>query len=312
MATKIVATSYGGPEVLSAVETDVPAPAAGQVIVDVRAAGINPVDYKIISGALGADESKLPLSIGLEVAGVVSVVGPDAEGPGGRIAVGDEVVVAYPVDGGYADTVVAPAATTVPKPADLPWATAAGTLLTGGTALHALQIVAMRPGETLLVHGASGSVGQIAVQLAVQAGATVVATASERNHELLRGFGAIPVAYGPGLADRVREAAPDGVDAAFDTVGTDEAVDTSLELVSDKGRIVSIVAFGRGDTGIAVISGDDPETHVRANAWRTLLPAAADGSLTISIARTYPLAEAAEALRFVQDGHAAGKVVLLP
>jgi NADPH:quinone reductase-like Zn-dependent oxidoreductase len=216
------------------------------------------------------------------------------------------------VEGGYADTVVASAGTTVPKPAALPWAEAAGALLTGGTAMHALQVVAMKPGETLLVHGGAGSVGQIAVQLAVQAGATVVATAGERNHELLRGFGAIPVTYGPGLVDRVREAAPDGVDAAFDTVGTDEAVDTSLELVSDKGRIVSIAAFGRGDSGITLISGDDPETHVRANAWRTLLPAAADGSLKISIVRTYPLAEAAEAVRFVRDGHSAGKVVLLP
>jgi NADPH:quinone reductase len=312
MATKVVATAYGGPEVLSVVEADVPAPAAGQVVIDVRASGINPADHKIISGALGgADESKLPLPVGLEVAGVVSAVGPDAEGPAGPIAVGDEVVSA-PVRGGYADTVVASARTTVPKPEALGWAEAAGAVQTGGTALHGLQVVAMKPGETLLVHGASGSVGQIAVQLAVQAGVTVVATAAERNHELLRGFGAIPVTYGPGLVDRVREVAPGGVDAAFDAVGTDEAVDTSLELVSDTGRIVSIAAFGRGDTGITLISGDDPETHVRADAWRTVLPAAADGSLKISIARTYPLAEAAEALRFVRDGHAAGKVVLLP
>ena len=139
-----------------------------------------------------------------------------------------------------------------------------------------------------------------------------MATAGERNHELLRGFGAIPVTYGPGLVDRVREVAPGGVAAAFDTVGTDEAVDTSLELVSDKSRIVSIAAFGRADSGITLISQDDPETHVRANAWRTVLPAAADGSLKINITRTYPLADAAEAVRFVQDGHAAGKVVLLP
>ena len=166
MATRIVAVSYGGPDVLSATEVDVPTPTAGQVIVDVRAAGINPIDYKIFGGAMGADESALPLPVGLEVAGVVSAVGPDAEGPGGPSAVGDEVV-AHPVDGGYADTVVASAATTVPKPEALGWPEAAGVLLTGGTALHALQVVAAKPGETLLVHGASGSVGQIAVQLAV-------------------------------------------------------------------------------------------------------------------------------------------------
>ena len=311
MANKVVATSYGGPEVLSVVETDVPAPGAGEVVVDVRASGINPVDYKIVSGAMGADESKLPLPVGLEVAGVVTAVGPDAAGPGGPLKVGDEVVV-YPVEGGYADTVTASAATTVPKPEGLPFPEASGILLTGGTALHALQVAALKPGDTLLVHGGAGSVGQTAVQVAVQAGATVVATAGERNHELLRGFGAIPVTYGPGLIDRVREAAPNGVDAAIDAVGTDEAVDTSLELVADKGRIVSIAAFGRGDSGITLISQDDPETHVRANAWRTLLPAAADGSLKVNITGTYPLTDAAEAWRFVQDGHAAGKVVLLP
>jgi NADPH:quinone reductase len=311
MTTKVVATAYGGPEVLSVVEATVPAPAAGEVIIDVKAAGINPIDYKIISGGTGADPARLPLPVGLEVAGVVSAVGPDAEGPGGPLAVGDEVV-AYPVVGGYADTVVARASSTVPKPAALGWAEAAATLLTGGTAAHALQVVGLKPAETLLVHGGAGSVGQIAVQLAVQAGATVVATAGERNHELLRGFGATPVTYGPGLADRVRAVAPNGVDAAIDTVGTDEAVDTSLELVADRGRIVSIAAFGRADSGITLISKDDPQTHVRADAWRTLLPAVADGSLKIVVSKAFPLDRAAEALQFVKDGHAGGKVVLLP
>jgi NADPH:quinone reductase-like Zn-dependent oxidoreductase len=313
MATRIVAPSYGGPEVLSAVEVDIPAPGSGQVVIEVRAAGVNPVDHKIVSGAFGADPALLPLPVGREVAGVVRAVGPDAVGPAGPISVGDEVVA--PVDGGFADTVVAAAATTVPKPASLPWPEAGGALVVGGTAVHALHVVGANPGETLLVHGGSGSVGQIAVQLAVQAGVTVVATAAERNHGLLRGFGAIPVTYGPGLLDRVRDAAPDGVDAAIDTVGTDEAVDTSLELVSDRRRIVSMVAFGRADTGIVLIGsgpGADPGTEIRADAWRTLLPAAADGSLTLTVARTYPLTEAAAALRFVRDGHAAGKVVLLP
>lgn len=311
MATKVVATAFGGPEVLSVVEADVPAPETGQVVVDVRAAGINPVDHKIISGAMGDDPGRLPLPVGLEVAGVVVAVGPDADGPGGPLSVGDEVV-AYPVEGGYADAVVAAAATTVPKPAALPWPEAAGALLTGGTAAHTLQAVAIKAGETLLVHGGAGSVGQLVVQLAVQAGATVVATAGQRSHEPLRGFGAMPVAYGPGLLDRVRAVAPDGVDAAIDTVGTDEAVDTSLELVADRSRIASIAAFGRADTGIMLLSKDDPETRVRAEVWRTLLPAVADGVVTLTIARTYPLADAAEALAFVRDGHAGGKVVLLP
>jgi NADPH:quinone reductase len=311
MATKIVATAFGGPDVLSVVEADVPEPGPGEVVIAVKAAGVNLFDYKIISGMLGADPHRLPLSVGLEVAGVVTAVGPDAVGPAGPIAVGDEVV-AHPVDGGYAASVVAPATVVVPKPPAVDWTVAGSILLVGRTAAHALQVAAAKPGETLLVHGAAGGVGQIAVQLAVQDGVRVIGTARESNHDLLRGYGVIPVTYGPGLADRVRALAPDGVDAAIDTIGTDEAVDTSLELVADHHRIVSIAAFGRADSGIVLISGDDPETNVRAEAWRRLLAGAADGSVKVVVARTYPLADAAEALQFVRDGHAGGKVVLVP
>ncbi|MDT0351726.1 quinone oxidoreductase family protein [Pseudonocardia charpentierae] len=311
MATQIVATTFGGPEVLSPVEVEVPQPGPGQVVIAVKAAGVNRADHKIVSGMMGADPERLPLPVGLEVAGVVTAVGPDATGPGGPIAVGDEVV-AHPVSGGYAESVTAPAKVVVPKPPALDWTVAGSVLLVGGTAAHALQVAGAKPGETLLVHGAAGSVGQIAVQIAVQDGVRVVGTAGESNHELLRSYGVIPVTYGPGLADRVRAVAPEGVDAAIDTIGTDEAVDVSLELVADHSRIVSIAAFGRADSGIKLISGDDPETKVRANSWQRLLPAAADGSLKIVVARTYPLAEAAGALQFVRDGHAGGKVVLLP
>jgi NADPH:quinone reductase-like Zn-dependent oxidoreductase len=311
MATKVVATAFGGPEVLSVIQADVPEPGPGEVVIAVKAAGINPFDHKVVAGAMGAAPDQLPLPVGLEVAGVVTAVGPDATGPAGPVAVGDEVA-AQPVTGGYAEYVIVPARVVVPKPPAVDWPVAASILAVGGTAEHALQSVAAKAGETLLVHGAAGSVGQIAVQLAVRDGVRVIGTAGESNHELLRSYGAIPVTYGPGLADRVRAIAPDGVDAAIDTVGTDEAVDTSLELVADHRRIVSIAAFGRADSGIVLISGDDPETNVRANAWRRLLPAAADGSLKIVVARTYPLAEAAEALQFVLDGHAGGKVVLVP
>jgi NADPH:quinone reductase-like Zn-dependent oxidoreductase len=311
MATKVVATAFGGPEVLSVVEADVPEPGPGEVVIAVKAAGVNLFDYKVISGMLGADPDRLPLPVGLEVAGVVTAVGPGAVGPAGPIAVGDEVV-AHPVNGGYAETVVAPATVVVPKPPALDWTVAGSILLVGGTAAHALQVAAVKPGETLLVHGAAGGVGQIAVQLAVQDGVRVIGTARESNHDLLRGYGVIPVTYGPGLADRVRALAPDGVGAAIDMIGTDEAVDTSLELVADHHRIVSIAAFGRADSGIVLISGDDPETHVRAEAWRRLLAGAADGSVKVVVARTYPLANAAEALQFVRDGHAGGKVVLVP
>jgi D-arabinose 1-dehydrogenase-like Zn-dependent alcohol dehydrogenase len=126
MATKIVATAFGGPEVLSQVEADVPAPAEGEVTVAVKAAAVNPVDYKIVSGAMGADPDRLPLPVGLELAGVVTAVGPGAEGPAGPLAVDDEVIVTFPPTGAYADTVTVPAANVVPKPEGLPWAEARG------------------------------------------------------------------------------------------------------------------------------------------------------------------------------------------
>jgi NADPH2:quinone reductase len=314
MTTRIVATAFGGPEVLAAVDADVPAPGDGEVTIEVRAAAINPVDYKRFSGAMGADPSLLPLAVGNELAGVVTAVGPNATGRDGALAVGDEVI-AYPAPGAYAAAVTLPAANVVHKPAQLPWAEAAGIMLTGATAVHTLTVVGVSAGDTVLIHGGSGGVGQLAVQLAVAAGATVVTTASAQHDDLLRGYGAIPLRYGPGLADRVRDVAPSGVDAAIDTVGTAEAVDVSLELVADRARIVSIAAFGRADTGIKLVGGApgaDPGTEIRRNAWQQLLPAAAAGTLHVVVARTFPLTDAEAAVRLVADGHAGGKVVLLP
>jgi NADPH:quinone reductase-like Zn-dependent oxidoreductase len=285
-----------------------PEPGPGEVTIEVRAAGMNPADYK---GLARGDRASLPRPVGSEVAGVLTALGPDTEIASGGGAVGDGVL-AFRIVGGYASAVTVPAADVFAKPAALDFPAAANLMLAGATAADTLQTVDAAAGETILVHGASGAVGVSVLQQARLLGARTVGTASERSFETVRRFGGVPVAYGPGLADRVRAAAPEGISAAIDTVGTDEAVDVSLELVPDHGRIVSIAAFGRGDSGITLISGDDPETHVRANAWRTLLPAAADGSLKISIVRTYPLAEAAEAVRFVRDGHSAGKVVLLP
>ncbi|WP_433274951.1 quinone oxidoreductase family protein [Pseudonocardia xinjiangensis] len=314
MTTRIVATAFGGPEVLAAVDADVPTPGDGEVTIEVRAAAINPVDYKRFSGAMGADPSLLPLAVGNELAGVVTAVGPSATGRDGALAVGDEVI-AYPAPGAYAAAITLPAANVVHKPAQLPWAEASGIMLTGATAVHTLTVVGVTAGDTVLIHGGSGGVGQLAVQLAVAAGATVVTTASAQHDDLLRSYGAIPLRYGPGLADRVRDVAPSGVDAAIDTVGTAEAVDVSLELVADRARIVSIAAFGRADTEIKLVGGApgaDPGTEIRRNAWQQLLPAAAAGTLRVVVARTFPLTDAEAAVRLVADGHAGGKVVLLP
>jgi NADPH:quinone reductase-like Zn-dependent oxidoreductase len=153
----------------------------------------------------------------------------------------------------------------------------------------------------------------MAVQLAAENGATVIGTASAGKHDLLRGFGTVPVNYGPGLADRVRAAAPGGIDAALDFVGTDEAIDVSLELVPDRARVVSVAAFGRSGDGITLIGGGpgaDPGTEIRNAARVPLAEAAGAGRLRVIVERTFPLGEAAEAHRALRGGHTTGKIAL--
>jgi NADPH:quinone reductase-like Zn-dependent oxidoreductase len=252
------------------------------------------------------------MRVGLEVAGLITAVGAGAVGPAGPLSVGD-AVIAYPASGGYATAITVSANVVVPKPAELSWEQAAGMLLVGATALHAVAVINVGQGDTVLVHGGSGAVGLLAVQLSIAAGATVVATASERNQKLLRDVGAVALTYGPGLLDRVRQAAPTGISAVIDAVGTDEAIDVSLILVPDRSRIVSIAARHRADTGIKLIGhGADLGTEIRSNAWRDLLPMAASGELTLSPVKTFPLSEAAEAHILLADGHPNGKLVLLP
>ncbi|NUR60853.1 MAG: NADP-dependent oxidoreductase [Catenulispora sp.] len=310
-----MAGAYGGPEVLSVIDESVPEPGPGQVAIAVRAAGVNPFDHKVYSGAFGTDPALLPLRLGGEAAGVVTAVGADAVGPAGPIRVGDEVI-AYRVPGAYAAELLAPASAVVPKPAALSWEQAAGLLAAGATAAHVLEALGVSKGETVLFHGAAGGVGLLAVQLAVGRGATVLGTASPAKHDLLRELGVIPIAYGPGLAERVRAAAPDGVDAAADLVGTDEALDVSLELVPDRARIATIVSFARGaEAGIRLLGGApgaEPGTDIRAAARLQLTEAAAAGRLTVLVAASYPLREAAAAHRHILEGHTSGKIVLVP
>jgi NADPH:quinone reductase len=315
VALVVIAAEYGGPEVLSVVDEPVREPAAGEARIEVRAAGVNPVDVKSYSGAFGADPARLPIRLGAEAAGVVTAVGPDTVGPAGPVEVRDEVIV-FRAPGAYATELVVPAQAVIPKPGTLDWPQAAGLMLTGVTAWHLLAATDVGPGDTVLVHGGSGGVGLMAVQLAVMRGAKVVATASPARHELLKDLGAVPVAYGQGLADRVAVAAPGGVDAALDLAGTDEAWDVSMAVVPDKARIATIVAFRRGlQAGIKVLGGApgaDPGTEIRERARLELARLTQDGKLRVLVSQTFPLAEAAAAHRAIADGHTPGKIALIP
>lgn len=309
MTQAIVATSYGGADVLEFRDITTPGPGPGQVLINVKAAGVNPIDWKLYSGAFGTDPDKLPMRLGLEISGTIAAVGAGVDG----LVPGDDVIAAGQI-GGYASRVIAAADQVFKKPASLSFDEAAGFLLTGQTAVHLLEATDVAEGDTVLIHGAAGGVGLLATQLAKARGATVIATASAARHDQLRGYGALPVEYGPGLQERVSAIGP--VDAALDLVGTDEAADVSLALVADKGRIATIAGFGRAASdGFKALGGGpgaDPGTEIRLAARPELIRLAGNGELKVTVDRTYPLSEARQAHEYGQTGHARGKIILLP
>ncbi|WP_338886610.1 NADP-dependent oxidoreductase [Rhodococcus sovatensis] len=313
MTRVAVATAFGGPEVVRIVDEAVAAPAAGQVLVEVKAIGVNPFDYKSYSGAFGTDPSTLPLHLGSEASGVVVAVGNNSSGPGGPVSVGDEVIVSG-AQGTYAEKLLVPAEAVLPKPKTLNWEVAAGLLAVAGTAFDTLEVTGVSEGDTVLVHGAAGGVGSMVVQQAKARGARVIGTARAVNHDALRAYGAEPVEYGDGLLDRIHEIAPSGIDVAIDTAGTDEAVDVSLALVADKKRIVTIAAMGRAtEDGFVSVGGGDGESAKRRKAARLdLVNLAGAGELTVQIAKTFPLDQAAEAHQALKSEHPRGKFILIP
>ena len=303
----IAIRQYGGPEVVEF--TDLPDPKLGpdSVLVQVRAAGVNPVDWKVREGHLdGILDAHFPLVMGWDLAGVVRAVG----GAVTEFVTGDEVIGYVRKDcvehGTYAELVSAPVRTLARKPSALDWAQAGGLPLAGLTAYQALvRALRLRTGETVLVHAAAGGVGHLAVQIAVALGARVIGTAGPRNHDYLRGLGAEPVAYGDGLAARVRELAPGGVDAALDLVGGD-AVAISATLVADPARIASIA-----DYGVVAHGGHYVWCRPDAEDLAALARLADEGSLTVTVASTFPLAQAASAQALSAEGRTRGKIVLL-
>lgn len=318
MVRAVVAAAYGGPEVISVVDAESRVPEAGEVTIAVKAAALNRWDAKQAEGAAGADPAKLPVRLGNEAAGVVTAVGEDAVGLEGEpLALGDEVY-GHKLRGAQASELTVKAALLLRKPAARSFVEASGLLSNGTTAVHALAAVGVGAGHTVLLHSASGAVGWLVSQLALLRGARVVGTASARNHDALRELGVEPVTYGDGLEGRVRALAPDGVDAAIDTVGTDEAVAVSLALLADPARLVTIAnaqfapVVAAGGKAIGGGAGADPGTAIRDAARLELAELFAAGRLGVDVARTYPLEEARDAYELLVTGHAGGKVVLEP
>lgn len=292
---------YGGPEVLHV--TDVPEPhaAAGQVRIRVRAAAVNPYDHKVRSGMFaGGAELARPAIPGAEAAGVVDEVGDGVAGT----CVGDHV---FGLATGGASAEFAVLTHWAPKPGNVSFEDAAGLTVVSETAERTLRLLDLRAGETLLVHGAAGGVGQAALQLARLRGAVTIGTASERNHELLRSLGAIPTSYDPGLPARVAALAPQGVDAVLDAAGT--SLDELLAIAGGPGRVVTIANYTAGDRGVRVTTGGGDEAAFDVLPWISDL--VARGEYRLRVTATFPAEEAAEAHRLSESRSAGGKIVLV-
>ncbi|HLK01839.1 MAG TPA: NADP-dependent oxidoreductase [Streptosporangiaceae bacterium] len=303
MAKVVVFDGYGGPEVLHIAEVPDPEAGPAQVRIRVRAAGVQPFDCATRRGDFATyNQLRFPVRLGNEAAGVIDQVGAGVS----DFAPGDEAIAFMTMEG-YADTVVVPAEQVAPKPATMPWPQAGGLTASGQTAWTALDELAVKPGETLLVHAAAGGVGSMAVQLGRIREAVVVGTASPRNHEYLRSMDAIPVTYGPGLADRVRAAAPGGVDKVLDAIGGADVLEASLELTrGERDRIVTVADWANAARlGIRRIG-----TERSARKLRDLTELYTQRRLRVEVADTFPLERAADAHREVETGHVRGKVVL--
>ena len=297
--------NYGGVDVLNVVEVPRPVPGPGEVLVQVKAAGINPGEAKIRDGLLAERwPSTFPSGQGSDLAGIVAETGPGVTG----VAVGDEVIGYTDNRASQAEFAVVEAGHLTPKPAKVPWPVAGALFVAGATAYATVRAVALAKGDVLVVSGAAGGVGSIAVQLARRTGATVVGLASPVHHDWLAAHGVIPVSYGDGVADRIRQAAGK-VDAFIDTVGTGY-VQLALDLGVAPDRIDTIADFAA--VGRYGVKGEGNAAGASATVLAELAALVADGELEIPVAATFPLAEVRDAYRLLAQGHVQGKIVLLP
>ncbi|KUJ67246.1 alcohol dehydrogenase [Streptomyces albus subsp. albus] len=297
---------YGGPEALAYGELPDPKVGPDSVLVKVRAAAVNPVDWKAQAGYLdGVLDAVFPVIPGWDLAGTVVRPGVGVT----EFRPGDEVIGYVREDflsrGTFAEYVAAPVRTLARKPANLSFEQAAGLPLAGLTAYQSLTgALGVGPGDTLLVHAAAGGVGSMAVQIARHLGARVIGTAGERNHDYLRSLGAEPVSYGAGLAERVRALAPEGVSAVLDTVGGD-TLTASTELLITGGRLASIA-----DASVAEHGGRYVFVRPDTADLEALTELAEQGVLHVEVAAVFPLARAADAQRLSMEGHTRGKIAV--
>jgi NADPH:quinone reductase-like Zn-dependent oxidoreductase len=291
---------FGGPEVLELVELPDPHPGPGQIRIAVRAAGVNPIDWKVRGGARGGD---LPQQTGREAAGVVDEVGEGVT----DTSRGDEVFGFVAGGGGAAE--LALLSDYAPIPPSLNFAGAAGLPVAVETAMRTLDLLGVGAGTTVVINGAAGAVGSSAVQFARERGARVIGTASPNNHDYLRSLGAEPTTYGEGLEQRVRELAPDGVDAALDAAGGG-ALPALVALTGDPKHVVTVADYaGAQETGATMSGG--PGTQRAIHALRDVGPLIEAGRFSLPVAQTFPLAQIADAHRLSEAGHVRGKLVLL-
>jgi NADPH:quinone reductase-like Zn-dependent oxidoreductase len=298
---------FGGIGVLRVDEVERPVPGDGQVLVRVKAAGINPSEAAIRTGAVAhLFPSTFPSGQGSDLAGVIEELGA---GVGGS-SPGDEVIGFTDKRASQAELVLVEVGDLTPKPQNVPWEVAGSLYVAGVTAWAALHAVEPREGETVVISAAAGGVGSLAVQLARRIGATVVGLASENNHEWLRSHGVIPVAYGDGVADRIRAAAPGRVDAFIDTHGNGY-VDLALALGVATERIDTIADFAAAaEHGVKTDGG--AQAGPGAEVLAELAGLIADGHLDVPIAKVYPLARVREAYTELELRHTHGKIVLIP
>jgi NADPH:quinone reductase-like Zn-dependent oxidoreductase len=307
MAVKAVRFDhYGGIDVLKVVDVPRPDPGPGQALVQVKAAGINPGEAKIRAGLLHARfPATFPSGEGSDLAGIVAETGTDVR----SFSAGDEVIGFTNNRASHAEYVVVEEQNLTARPADVPWEAAGALFVAGVTAYAAVRAVAPAKGDTVVVSGAAGGVGSIAVQLAGRPGATVIGLASEPHHQWLAEHGVLPVTYGDGEADRIREASGGTVDAFIDTFGADY-VELALELGVEPSRIDTIANFGAAAK--YGVKAEGSAAGASASVLAELAELIAAGQLEVPIAATFPLDRVQDAFRLLEQGHTLGKIVLLP